>query len=260
VIAGDTEFDGEILVTGPIQADGGVNGNTAGTHIGPVTGNLTGNSVGTHTGAHVGPVDVRGQALQLDDAQITQAKIAGLTAAIAGSLPIGMIMFWYGDETSIPAGWHLCDGTMGTPDSRGRFIRAAFPGTIPALSNAGSNTHSHTLVTDAAGVHTHALTINDTAISVAQMPPHNHKSGTSCVATDLFSYGSAAVPASTTRSISISGDPGTVQSLTSDVGSGLGHNHGASAANSAAHTHNATTAVVDNIPAFQAFIMIMKIT
>lgn len=37
-------------------------------------------------------------------------------------VPNGAILMWSGEETNIPDGWALCDGTNGTPDLRGRFI------------------------------------------------------------------------------------------------------------------------------------------
>lgn len=37
----------------------------------------------------------------------------------------GMIMLWYGSEETIPSGWHLCDGTVNTPDLRNKFVIAA---------------------------------------------------------------------------------------------------------------------------------------
>ena len=37
----------------------------------------------------------------------------------------GMIILWSGSIASIPTGWHLCDGTTGTPDLRNRFIVCA---------------------------------------------------------------------------------------------------------------------------------------
>jgi len=66
----------------------------------------------------------------------------------------GMIMLWYGSVNSIPSGWHLCDGTVGTPDLRNRFVLAAGdtfnPGAI-----GGSFSHNHTFVGDG---HSHDLT------------------------------------------------------------------------------------------------------
>lgn len=37
----------------------------------------------------------------------------------------GMIMLWAGDIATIPSGWHLCNGLMGTPDLTGKFPVAA---------------------------------------------------------------------------------------------------------------------------------------
>lgn len=37
----------------------------------------------------------------------------------------GIICLWGGAIVDIPAGWHLCDGTNGTPDLRDRFVIGA---------------------------------------------------------------------------------------------------------------------------------------
>ena len=37
-------------------------------------------------------------------------------------LPIGTIVAYSGDVSYIPDGWHLCDGTGGTPDLRNQFL------------------------------------------------------------------------------------------------------------------------------------------
>lgn len=44
---------------------------------------------------------------------------------------VGMIVMWSGTLATIPAGWHLCDGTNGTPDLRGRFILGVDTGNDP---------------------------------------------------------------------------------------------------------------------------------
>ena len=36
--------------------------------------------------------------------------------------PVGTILAYVGDLNKIPTNWHLCDGTNGTPDLRGRFL------------------------------------------------------------------------------------------------------------------------------------------
>ena len=43
----------------------------------------------------------------------------------------GMIILWHGSVVSIPSGWHICDGTVGTPDLRGRFILGCGAGYDP---------------------------------------------------------------------------------------------------------------------------------
>lgn len=39
------------------------------------------------------------------------------------SVPSGGIIAWWGTYNDIPAGWTVCDGTLNTPDLRGRFIK-----------------------------------------------------------------------------------------------------------------------------------------
>ena len=45
----------------------------------------------------------------------------------AGTLPVGAIILWYGDAGSVPDGWHICDGSAGTPDLSERFVIGADP-------------------------------------------------------------------------------------------------------------------------------------
>lgn len=94
-------------------------------------------------------------------------------------LPYGSIMMWYGISSTVPTGWHICDGTNGTPDLRDRFIVGASadyppPGSIvnqPATTISGSTTTlggtsattlvSHMHVGTFVGTtteHTHAIT------------------------------------------------------------------------------------------------------
>jgi hypothetical protein len=37
----------------------------------------------------------------------------------------GMILMWSGDINTIPDGWHICDGTNGTPKLIDKFIKAS---------------------------------------------------------------------------------------------------------------------------------------
>lgn len=43
----------------------------------------------------------------------------------SSAVPYGAIVIWHGTTASIPTGWHLCDGTGGTPDLRSRFVYGA---------------------------------------------------------------------------------------------------------------------------------------
>jgi hypothetical protein len=86
----------------------------------------------------------------------------------------GMIMMFSGSLATIGtgdlAGWALCDGSNGTPDLRDKFILGA--GNRPTgVPNTGDSFN-----TTAGGAHDHA--INPTAISIAQMPSHDHTPGT----------------------------------------------------------------------------------
>jgi len=59
----------------------------------------------------------------------------------------GMIMLWHGSIESIPSGWHLCDGNMGTPDLRGWFVRGA-GAAYPPGGVGGSHYHTHNFTGD----------------------------------------------------------------------------------------------------------------
>lgn len=71
---------------------------------------------------------------------------------ISDPVPVGTILPYYGSLLTIPEGWHLCDGTNGTPDLRDRFLTGA--GSSYALGATG-------------GENFHTLTIDE-------MPSHNH--------------------------------------------------------------------------------------
>jgi hypothetical protein len=62
-------------------------------------------------------------------------------------------MLWYGSIETIPSGWHLCDGTMGTPDLRDRFIVAA-GNTYSPGQQGGSTGHYHSF---SGSGHAHSL-------------------------------------------------------------------------------------------------------
>ncbi|MFD2566064.1 hypothetical protein [Pseudotenacibaculum haliotis] len=66
------------------------------------------------------------------------------------SMPIGLISMWSGVD--IPQGWALCDGTNGTPNLTNRFIVGS--GDEYNIGDMGGS--------------------KEVAITIAQLPPHNH--------------------------------------------------------------------------------------
>ncbi len=73
----------------------------------------------------------------------------------------GMIMGWPWSIASIPSGWHLCDGTMGTPDYRNCYLAGAGDTYNPGDS-FGSDGQVHTFTGDG---HAHDLPAGDVIIS-----------------------------------------------------------------------------------------------
>lgn len=66
-------------------------------------------------------------------------------------VPPGTIAVWSGTAETIPGGWALCDGTNGTPNLVGKFIKG---GTNIGATTSGS-AHAHTM--GSAGAHTHTV-------------------------------------------------------------------------------------------------------
>lgn len=53
-----------------------------------------------------------------------------------------MIIIWSGSALDIPEGYHLCDGSNGTPDLRNLFIVCA-GSSFPVGSTGGFTQHTH---------------------------------------------------------------------------------------------------------------------
>jgi hypothetical protein len=67
---------------------------------------------------------------------------AGSAGPAGAGVPSGCIVMWSGLLANIPTGWHLCDGSAGTPDLRSRFVKGAAVG-AEAGTTGGSATHTH---------------------------------------------------------------------------------------------------------------------
>lgn len=75
------------------------------------------------------PIGVDGSALVADSTQSTGLRWS------TGVFPTGGIVLWSGTIASIPVGWHLCDGTAGTPNLQGLFIAGA--GNVSPAASSG---------------------------------------------------------------------------------------------------------------------------
>lgn len=93
--------------------------------------------------------DIYGKTMYLDY-NSTKTNILDLI------LPVGSIIMFNG-KTSVPKGWSICDGSNGTPDLRGKFVKG-----VGSSGEVGST----------GGSSTHTLTTNE-------MPSHNHSATTS---------------------------------------------------------------------------------
>lgn len=99
-----------------------------------------------------------------------------------------VVFDWYGDVNAVPTHFKLCDGTLGTPDLRGRYIR----GWTETFGVGGFGGHDTVRlnpadpfgidfgpVVDPAGSHQHdGSNVVDTTLTEAQMPRHRHNTFT----------------------------------------------------------------------------------
>lgn len=81
-----------------------------------------------------------------------------------GLVPAGTITMWSGSADAIPQGWQLCDGSVGTPDLRNRFVLGAGGGISAhqagepsALKVTTDSSAPSMLYTNQDGLHEHAL-------------------------------------------------------------------------------------------------------
>ena len=76
---------------------------------------------------------------------------------------VGAIVLWYGSASAVPSGYQLCNGSGGTPDLRGRFVRGAATSS-ELLTTAGSATHLHSGANSGAvSDHSHSYSISVSA-------------------------------------------------------------------------------------------------
>lgn len=80
------------------------------------------------------------------------------SSSTSAPVPVGGIIMWSG--TTVPTGWRLCNGTLGTPDLVDRFI---IGGNLTNSGAGGSESPTSTTTVS------QSLTIQDT-----NLPPHGH--------------------------------------------------------------------------------------
>lgn len=137
------------------------------------------------------PTRISGVATPKNDLDAANKKyVDDKIASIAGGAPAGCIVMWSGAASDIPAGWHLCDGTNGTPDLRDRFVIGA--GSTYAPGATGGNAQ--------------------VTLTKEQLPEHTHTYD------KLPAVTKTVVP--TGGSIEVIYDPNNVTSSTGSTGSG----------------------------------------
>lgn len=190
-----------------------------------------------------------------------------VTELLKHIVPKGVISLWSGTVVTIPAGWKLCDGTGGTnnlgnayttPDLRGVFVRGA-GGALSPGDTGGATTDEST----AAGAHDHGGTVSAVALSLAQMPAHEH-----LLFNDVENTGGSGDPLPTANQyVTGSGRRGGTDRqyvMMASVGGAANIGKSSSAGSGATHSHTLTseadhTHTVDIIPPYYALAYIMKV-
>lgn len=176
-----------------------------------------------------------------------------LNSFAAYLVPKGSIVLWTGAENTVPAGWTVCDGrqaqwadgsaTFTTPNfsdragvgaSGARPVGTAFGQASKTATTTVDGSHAHSASTGAAGSHSHSGATALHALTIAQMPSHDHGNGMGDNSTGMFVYGSKA-GSTPSQNLQSNDGAGTFQGLTETIGGGQGHSHGITA--DGAHTH-----------------------
>lgn len=179
------------------------------------------------------------------------SPVTATPSSLNSPIPAGIIAMWSGLISAVPTGWGLCDGTSGTPNLRDRFIVGA--GTTYAIGDTGGSlvsgsggAHTHTEAT--AGGHSHGAATGATALTIAQMPVHDHDY-TYYRGSQNASGGGSQYYATT-----------ELTGSTTPVGSGETHTHSITA--EAAHSHTINSVgdhTHSTVPPYFALAFIMKL-
>lgn len=181
-------------------------------------------------------------------------------------LAVGSIIMWYGDASSCPVGWAICNGQtvslssgsgiITTPNLQDRVpigvgnfapsVGSTLGSTISSGSTSTAGSHVHGIT---GGSHTHTGQVTGTSLTVGQIPAHYHYEFT----TNNGDYGS--LPSNPEGSPNVAGAGGSSgasyyigsnSSLSatigrsSTVGGGQAHSHGL-LLDATAHSHDCAT-------------------
>lgn len=134
-------------------------------------GEYAGGFVRSAAGATAGQIFVNGSGVPKSGSAtlLTDANLAANLPAGFGMLQTNMIVMWYGSSASVPAGFHLCDGTAGTPDMRDKFAVGAGGALSPSFGGAGGSATGNLSTGGVSG------TTDSHVLTAAEMPSHRHR-------------------------------------------------------------------------------------
>lgn len=162
---------------------------------------------------------------------------------IANLEPIGTIKLWTGTIPNIPAGYALCDGSAGTINLVGKFVRGTNLAGLGVTGGDDAQTVAFSNM-NADGAHDHGGNVNSHVLTEAEIPAHLHSQAMGFSGNTAGS--SVGNPTGLTDTSNLN---------TGSTGGGTGHQH--TVPNQANHTH-AGTQVLDNQPAFYQLMYIQK--
>jgi microcystin-dependent protein len=204
------------------------------------------------------------QAKNADNA--TNATTSGRAVNADREVPMGGVIIW--TKEGIPDGWAICNGTLNTPDLRGRFVLGVGPrkgtangtdwSTNNNLKNTGGNNkyklvksqmpqHQHTVSVSGGGSHNHSVSINNDT--------HNHSYTRK---DEAGAFIGKMVKGSESLTYNIHNRPtvntgNDTHNHTASIGTENNHSHAASSGN------QGSNGLFDSRPAFCALYYIMRI-
>jgi microcystin-dependent protein len=190
------------------------------------------------------------------DASVTHTFLNSIAASL---VPVGTITLFSG--AAAPSGWAICNGqivpksdgtgNLTTPDLRGRVpvgkadavdLLATFGSDSVTITTEQAGDHNHTATIATGGAHTHTGTAEGHALTIAELPAHDHGNGVTDPSADFFPYG--LKPSPPARNDPQNADHGSIstQGVTEKIGGGQAHSHAVSTTEGGAHTHTGTIA------------------